>query len=73
MTTATPTKITARQAYDIRAAEIAKQIKQLQAFQKSHAAAFAKTPGHWGYAGDLAHARNLLEQAIAAVGGPQVG
>lgn len=57
------TSKTASAAYAEEQQRIATALESLQAKLKAHAAKAGTDPRNWGFAGDLAHVRELIEQA----------
>lgn len=60
----------AAEAYKMHQSNITVKLAQLLELQRAHAQCAAKSPRNWGYAGDLGHLEEILDQAIGAVGGP---
>lgn len=62
---------TAAEAYAAHLATIEKQIADLNKFLTKHSTEFVmQGRTNWGFNGDLGRVEELLEQAVAAVGGP---
>lgn len=59
----------AAQAYERRAEAIACDLDVLAARLKGHSSRAGQDSRNWGYAGDLAEVQELIERAIAMLGG----
>jgi hypothetical protein len=55
--------------YDGHQRTISGQIARLNKALIKHSKKQAQQPGHWGYAGDLGHVSELLDEAINFLGG----